>query len=208
MLDTTEKVVRLAWDVLLMMYIIKQHLLVCECRKQLETARARVGSGCLKIEPALFPGRRSFKATKPGSSSCVFILCINILYFIWMFAFVMLGLVPSVVATRLVGKNVSEMTYFVLSGMENLNSKSRVKEMHVLVATNSDSPPVLMQLHQTMNFDSGVDLSPETAMYPGFQPSFTLLLPSLTIAHFSPSWFPHPFHSSLICPFYLFPLPF
>jgi len=33
-----------------------------------------------------------------------------------MFAFVMLGLVPSVVAASLVGKNVSEMTYFVLSG--------------------------------------------------------------------------------------------
>jgi len=34
-----------------------------------------------------------------------------------MFAFIVLGLVSSVLAKRLAGKNVSKMTCFVLSGM-------------------------------------------------------------------------------------------
>jgi len=49
-----------------------------------------------------------------------------------MFAFVVLGLVSSVLAKKLAGKNISEMTHFVSSGTYNLNSKS---ESYVLNGT-------------------------------------------------------------------------
>ena len=42
-----------------------------------------------------------------------------------MFAVVVLGLVSSVSAKRLAGKFVSEMTYLMLSGTQNVNSESK-----------------------------------------------------------------------------------
>ena len=46
-----------------------------------------------------------------------------------MFGFVVLGLVSPVLAKRLAGKNVSEMTYFVSSGTQTLNSNLKLVEL-------------------------------------------------------------------------------
>jgi len=57
-----------------------------------------------------------------GLAFCVFFSVFILDYFVLvLFAFVVLGLVSSVLcAKRLAGKNVSKMTYFVSSGMQNL----------------------------------------------------------------------------------------
>jgi len=81
-----------------------------------------VGPWSCRIGPALCPGQRSYETTKPGFFMCI--LYCSIFCSGGMFAFVVLGLVSSVLAKRLAGKNVSEMTCFVSNGSLNLNSYS------------------------------------------------------------------------------------
>jgi len=54
--------------------------------------------------------------TKPVLAFFVLILCCSIFCYGYMFAFVVFGLVFQYNAKRLAGKNISEMTYFVLGG--------------------------------------------------------------------------------------------
>jgi len=83
----------------------------------MQSAGLHVGPGRCRIGPALSPGQRSYKKTKPGFSFCLFCVVV-FLRSERMFAFVVFGSVSSVLAKRLPGKNVSEMTYFVLNGIQ------------------------------------------------------------------------------------------
>jgi len=61
--------------------------------------------------PSPFPGRMSYEATKPGFSFFVFILCSSTFLLIGEYA---LGL--SIPSQEIGVANISEMTFFVLSG--------------------------------------------------------------------------------------------
>ena len=71
----------------------------------------------LRNRPAAFAGQWSYEVTKPSFNFFVFILFCSTFVFVWMFAFVVWGLISSVLASKLAGKNVPEMAYFVWSGM-------------------------------------------------------------------------------------------
>jgi len=86
-------------------------LLLCSTVLVIRKYSPRVCPGSCRIDPALFPGQRSYETTKNGFSllflfSVVVFLCSGSLL-----AFVVLGLVSSVVYKRLAGKNVSKMIY-------------------------------------------------------------------------------------------------
>jgi len=88
----------------------------CAFRGVFSVAIAPCGPRSYRIRPVPFPGQRLYTATKLGFRFlCLF--CVVVFSCSgWMFAFVVFGLVSSVLAKRLPGKNVSEMTYFVWNG--------------------------------------------------------------------------------------------
>jgi len=77
-------------------------------------------SGAIRIRPAPFPGRKSWKVTKSGFSFlCLF--CVKVyLSSRWMSAFVASGLVSSVLAKRLPGKKRLRNTYLCWAGQKTL----------------------------------------------------------------------------------------
>jgi len=82
--------------------------------------------------------------TRRPNPVLVFLCCSTVfLRSRWIFAFGVLGLVCSVQAKKLAGKNVSKMTYFVSSGMQNLNSKTKSNVRQALLRMPPFSVPLV-----------------------------------------------------------------